>query len=194
MRGRIGLLVAISLTAGLTAFAATAAGGVRVDDPYLWLEDVHGEKPLSWVKEQNAKSLGVLTADGDYHKDYGDILSVLDATDRIPFGGLDHQYVFNYWQDAGHPKGIWRRTTIADYAQALPKWETLIDLDKLASDEHENWVWKGAECSPSLKRCLVSLSRGGGDAVVVREFDPVRANFLADGFTLPEAKLTVTYL
>jgi len=194
MRGRSGLLVAIGLTAGLTALAATAAGGARVDDPYLWLEDVHGAKPLDWVKEQNTKSLGVLTADGDYQKDYGDILSVLDATDRIPFGALDHQYVFNFWQDAQHHKGIWRRTSIADYASHSPKWETLLDVDKLAADEHQNWVYKGSSCTDDLSRCLVSLSKGGGDATVIREFDLATKSFIKGGFELAEAKSNITYI
>ncbi|HET7756918.1 MAG TPA: prolyl oligopeptidase family serine peptidase, partial [Steroidobacteraceae bacterium] len=119
---------------------------------------------------------------------------VLDATDRRPFGALDHQYVFNFWQDAVHPKGIWRRTTIAGYANAGPPWEVLLDLDRLAAEEHENWVWKGAECTPSLTRCLLQLSRGGGDAVVVREFDPGTRSFVRDGFQLTEAKSSITYL
>jgi prolyl oligopeptidase len=163
-------------------------------DPYLWLEDVHGAKPMEWVRAQNQKSMAVLEADPDYQKDYDAILKVMDATDRIPYGTLEHQYVFNFWQDAQHPKGVWRRTGTADYARAAPQWETLLDLDKLAADEHENWTWKGADCSPALKRCLVSLSRGGGDAVVVREFDPAARGFVADGFALKEAKLSITWL
>src|SRR5580658_9165700 len=160
-----------------------AMGAVDMNDPYIWLEDIHGEKPMAWVKEQNAKTLQVLTADPDYQKDYDAVLKVLDATDRIPYGDLDHQFVFNFWQDAVHPKGVWRRTTIADYANADPNWETLIDLDKLAADEKENWVWKGAECTDSLAHCLVNLSRGGGDAVVIREFDLGAKRFMKDGFT-----------
>ena len=163
-------------------------------DPYLWLEDVHGAKPLEWVRAQNRKSMAVLEADPDYQKDYEAILKVMDATDRIPYGTLEHQYVFNFWQDAQHPKGVWRRTGTADYARPAPQWETLLDLDKLAADEHENWTWKGADCSPALKRCLVSLSRGGGDAVVVREFDPAARAFVAGGFSLQEAKSSITWL
>jgi prolyl oligopeptidase len=164
-------------------------------DPYLWLEDVHGQRSLAWVKAQNAKSTSRLEADPDYRRDYDAILKVLDATDRIPYGELDHEYVFNFWQDAAHPKGIWRRTSFADYRQPAPNWELLLDVDKLASDEHENWVWKGAECAPALRRCLLQLSRGGGDAVVVREFDLQSRTFLAaDGFMLTEAKSAITYL
>ncbi|HZC77800.1 MAG TPA: hypothetical protein VE258_08640, partial [Ktedonobacterales bacterium] len=103
------------------AAAMAAAGAESVgksghtgasDDPYVWLEDIHGAKPIEWVKAQNAKSTAVLQADPDYQKDYDAILKVMDATDRIPYGDLDHQYVFNFWQDAEHPKGIWRRTAI----------------------------------------------------------------------------------
>ena len=179
------------LLMGLVAVSAAFAApkGKPVEDPYIWLEDVHGEKPLAWVKEQNAKALGVLKADPRYQQNYDTILKVLDSTDRIPYGALDHQYVFNFWQDAEHPKGIWRRTTIADYANSTPNWETLIEVDKLAADEKENWVWKGAQCSSTLTRCLVNLSRGGGDAVVVREFDPASKSFVKDGFTLSEAKV-----
>jgi len=166
----------------------------EVSDPYLWLEDVHGEKSMEWVKAQNARSTAVLRADPDFQSDYDTILKVMDAADRIPYGDLDHQYVFNFWQDAQHPKGLWRRTSIADYARASPAWEVLLDLDRLAAGEGENWVWKGAECSPALERCLLHLSRGGGDAVVVREFDLASRAFVPDGFRLEEAKSSITWL
>ncbi|HVP35220.1 MAG TPA: prolyl oligopeptidase family serine peptidase [Steroidobacteraceae bacterium] len=188
--------LACLIGAGLLAGAKMAKNSraADADDPYLWLEDVHGARALAWVKAQNAKSTAVLQADSDYQKDYDAILRVLDATDRIPYGELDHQYVFNFWQDAQHPKGIWRRTSIADYANATPAWDVLLDVDKLAADERENWVWKGADCTPSLKRCLLTLSRGGGDAAVVREFDPDARAFVKGGFELAEAKSQITWL
>lgn len=175
--------------------ASTVSKGPSAStDPYLWLEDVHGTKPLDWVKAQNARSTAILKADPDYQKDYEAILKVMDATDRIPYGDLEHQYLFNFWQDAQHPKGIWRRTAIGDYAQSAPPWDMLLDLDQLSKDENENWVWKGAECSPAMKRCLLHLSRGGGDAVVVREFDLTTRAFVKNGFELTEAKSAITYL
>ena len=180
---------------------AVAAGGwwflkdrLGPTDPYLWLEDVHGHKPLAWVMEQNAKTLKALGSDPDYDKDFTAVLSDLDAADRIPFGGLEHQYVFNFWRDKEHPKGIWRRTTIADYAKADPHWEMLLDVDKLAADEHEDWVYKGRNCSPSLTRCLISLSRGGGDAVTIREYDLGTKSFVKDGFKLDEAKSYASFV
>ncbi|MGA9794959.1 MAG: prolyl oligopeptidase family serine peptidase [Rhizomicrobium sp.] len=195
---RFGHLVLAVVFAGAVAGGWNALGADNkmpdTHDPYLWLEDIHGAKAMDWVKAQNAKSLGILKADPDYQKDYDSVLKVLDASDRIPFGAIDHQYVFNFWQDAQHPKGIWRRTTIADYQTPNPHWDTLIDVDKLAADEHQDWVWKGGDCAPNLDHCLISLSRGGGDAVVVREFDLASKSFMKDGFQLKEAKSAITYL
>jgi prolyl oligopeptidase len=193
---------ALALMAGLLGLRGAAAGAADMNshreageaDPYLWLEDVHGSKPLEWVRAQNARSTAILQADPDYQRDYQAILKVMDATDRIPYADIDHGYAFNFWQDAANPKGLWRRTALGAYRDAGPHWEVLLDLDKLAADEHENWVWKGAECSSSLRRCLINLSRGGGDAVVVREFDLPAKAFLPSGFQLPEAKSAITYL
>jgi prolyl oligopeptidase len=185
----------VAAAATLAVMAGVAAKGAdSVSDPYVWLEDVHGTKQLAWVAEQNTRTKAVIQADPRYAADHEAILKVLDATDRIPLGGIDHEYVFNFWQDAANPKGVWRRTTIADYANRNPHWETLIDVDKLAADEHENWIWKGANCSNSLAHCLVLLSRDGGDAHVVREFDLKTKAFLRDGFTLVHAKSGARYL
>jgi prolyl oligopeptidase len=173
------------------AFAVTDA---QNDDPYAWLEEVHGQKPLVWVAEHNAQSLGPLKSDPRYQQNYDSILQVLDATDRIPMGSLDHGFVYNFWQDAANPKGLWRRTTIADYKTAAPHWELLLDVDALAKAEKENWVFKGAECSPGEVRCLLRLSRGGGDAVVIREYDLKAGKLADDGFALPEAKSDASYL
>src|SRR5208282_4009969 len=194
-----GLIMRRSIAIVVAILAVLAIGWLLKDkfvaaDPYLWLEDVHGDKPLAWAKEQNAKTLKILTSDPDYAKDYNAALSDLDATDRIPFGGLEHQYVFNFWRDAKNPKGVWRRTAIADYTKAEPAWELLLDVDKLAADEHEDWIYKGRNCAASLTRCLVSLSRGGGDAVVIREFDLATKTFVKDGFSLPEAKSYASYV
>jgi prolyl oligopeptidase len=192
MRRAAALIFAAFATSTAFGAAFAAEKSNPMQDPYIWLEDIHGAKPLAWVKDQNAKSLGLLKADPAYQKNYDFILKVLDAKDRIPYGGVDHGFVYNYWQDAEHPKGLWRRTTVADYAKAAPTWDVLLDVDKLAADEKENWVWKGTSCSPSEKRCLVHLSRGGGDAVVVREFDLPAKAFVKDGFFLKEAKSDVT--
>lgn len=197
--GRLALGVAI-LGAVAGAWQAMGADSVKdskpaaVSDPWAWLEDIHGEKQLAWVKAQNAVSHKALASEPDYKSDYGAILSVLDATDRIPYVSLVRDEAFNFWQDAQNPKGLWRATGIADYEKPAPHWQVLLDIDKLAGVEKENWVFKGVERSPSLSRALVRLSRGGGDAVVVREFDMKTHDFIEDGFVLPEAKSDVAYL
>src|SRR2546430_7111924 len=195
----------VAIAIGMTAVAADSAVGADsvnrkhqedtgASDPYLWLGDIHGARPLALGEAQNAKATAIPQAGPSYRKYYDAILPVMEATDRIPYGDLDHQYVFNFWQDAQHPKGVWRRTSIADYANAAPDWDILLDLDRLGADEHANWVWESAEWPPSLNRCLLHLSRGGGDAVVVRELDLAARAFVKDGFQLAEAKSAVTYL
>src|SRR3954468_5049754 len=184
------LLLGSLLAAGVFAVTADA----QSEDPYAWLEEVHGQKQLAWVAEQNKNSLGILKADPRYSANYNSVLEVLDATDRIPMGSLSHAFVYNFWQDAANPKGLWRRTSIADYQNAAPHWELLLDVDALAKAEKENWVFKGAECSPGETRCLIRLSRGGGDAVVVREYDLKAKKLATDGFSLAEAKSDASYL
>ena len=162
-------------------------------DPYAWLEDVHGPKPLEWVAAQNKTALGTLKADPRYDTNYKSVLQVLDASDRIPYASFDHGFAYNFWQDAKNPKGLWRRASIADYQSKAPHWDVLLDVDALAKAEKENWVFSGAEVAPGEGRALVRLSRGGGDAVVVREFDLKTRHWVADGFTLPEAKTDATW-
>ena len=187
MRAKLSLF-ALLLGSGL------ASGAFALDDPYVWLEEVHGAKQLAWVKEQNARSLAPLKADPRYQKNYDSVLEVLDATDRIPMGTLRGGNVYNFWQDAKNPKGLWRRTSVADYQTASPRWEVLLDVDALAKSEGENWVFKGAACAPGETRCLIRLSRGGGDAVATREYDLRTMNLMTDGFALPEAKVQLDYL
>ena len=175
-------------------FLTAGARAMTLDDPYVWLEDVHGQKPLAWVAEHNKVSLGLLQADPRYQPIHDSVLAILDAADRIPFGTLRGAWVYNFWQDAANPKGLWRRTTIADYQTATPHWEVLLDVDALAKSEGENWVFKGAECAPGLTRCLIRLSKGGGDAVVIREYDTEAKALVKDGFHLAQAKSDASYL
>ncbi len=135
-----------------------------------------------------------LKGDPAYETNFDAILDLLDAQDRIPMGSLRGGHVFNFWRDAEHERGLWRRTSIASYETETPEWEILLDIDALAAEEEENWVYEGTSCAPSLTRCLVSLSRGGTDAAVKREFDLQTKSFIADGFQLTEAKSDATYV
>ncbi len=181
----------------LAAAFSTAAVGAAMEkdnDPYLWLSDIHGAKALAWVAEQNAKSSAGLTQSPLYAPIRDEILKSLDAGDRIPLGNVDHGQVYNFWQDAAHMRGLWRRTTVAEYRKAHPNWEILLDVDKYDADTGKNWVFQGAECAPGTKRCLVRLSPGGGDAAEISEYDPATRSFPSDGFRLALAKSSAQYL
>jgi prolyl oligopeptidase len=164
------------------------------EDPHAWLEDVGGDRPLAWVRAHNALSEQALG--GAAHEALrAQLQSIFDAKERIPYVSRHGAHVYNFWRDTVHERGIWRRTTLPEYRKAAPEWETVIDLDALARIEHENWVWAGVTClEPHGTRCLVSLSRGGGDAEVVREFDLAARAFVEDGFTLPESKGSVHWI
>jgi prolyl oligopeptidase len=162
---------------------------VSTQDPNLWLEDVGGDKALTWVRERNAVSQQRLEADPGFAALRDDLLAILDSDARIPYVQKLGPYYYNFWRDKTAVRGIWRRTTPESYRNATPEWETVLDLDALASAENENWVWHGAQClRPDYTRCLIALSRGGADADVSREFDLQAHAFVKDGFHRPEAK------
>jgi prolyl oligopeptidase len=185
-------LVLLTIAAAAVGFSGVKAAAS--DDPYLWLEDVSSPKALQWVEAHNAKSTSVLQADPRYERFYRQALDIAQAKDRIPVGEFIGGQIYNFWQDEDHVRGIWRRTTPESYATGSPQWETVLDLDALASSEKANWVWKGAQCArPSERRCLVSLSDGGEDAVTIREFDLPSKSFVKGGFYLPKGKQRVDW-
>ena len=163
------------------------------DDPHLWLEEVDGEKALAWVKAQNEKALAELGTP-EQQALQKRLLAIYDSREKIPYVSPRGAHLYNFWRDGKHVRGLWRRTTLAEYRKKEPRWETVLDVDALAATEKENWVFKGTSClRPDYKRCLLELSRGGGDAIVVREYDTERKQFVNDGFTLPEAKSNVSW-
>lgn len=158
-------------------------------DPYLWLEEIEGERALAFARENNEQTLARLTAHPLFESIHERNLEILNSDERIPTPLQTGGFVYNFWRDADHVRGIWRRTSVDSYRAETPEWETVIDLDALAELEEENWVWAGARCRyPDYDRCLIELSRGGGDAAVVREFDLIDLEFVAGGFELEEAK------
>ena len=165
------------------------------DDPYLWLEDVTGDEALAWVRERNAETVADLTAAPRFAHLRDELREVLDADDRIPYVRRRGELLYNFWQDAEHPRGLWRRTTLQSYRTERPDWELVLDVDALGAAEGENWVWQGATLlRPDHRLALVELSRGGADASVVREFDLTTRTFVEDGFRLPEAKSRVSWV
>lgn len=165
------------------------------EDPYLWLEDVDGERALAWVRERNAVSQRAIENLPGFAQRRERLLAVFTDRGEIPSITRRGAHVYNLWRDAKNPRGLWRRTTLAEYRKAVPQWEVLLDLDLLGKAEGVSWVWGNSEClAPAYQRCLLSLSRGGSDAVVVREFDLTQRRFVDDGFQIPEAKTTVRWL
>jgi prolyl oligopeptidase len=178
--------------AGFTVSALMMVVSVKASDekdPHLWLEDVTGEKAIAWVKQQNLKSTKELEAIGEYQPILERTLAIYDSKERIPMPGQEGTYIYNFWQDAEHVRGILRRTSLPSYRTASPEWETVLDIDALAKAENQAWVYKGRSClEPENRLCLVELSPGGSDAVIQREFDTATKRFVEGGFTLPLAK------
>ncbi|WP_174279008.1 prolyl oligopeptidase family serine peptidase [Sphingomonas bacterium] len=195
---RLSLLITTALLAASPALAqvkpmphATASA----DDPYLWLEDKDGARPLAWVEAENKPTLARLQGDPRYRTFYQEALAIAAATDRIPSPDQLYGRVYNFWRDAEHPHGLWRWTSEADYAKAQPNWTVALDLDALGKAEGKQWVWKGVTClQPEERLCLVALSEGGEDAVTYREFDLQAGQFVPNGFTLPRSKQDATWI
>ncbi len=186
-----GALAALMLL-GLHPIPASAQGADT--DPYLWLEEDEGVKPLEWARTQDSATMSEFQKDPNFIKYQDEALKLLNAKDRIPGGQLMGNYIYNFWQDQDHPRGILRRATIAEYKKPAPQWEVVLDIDKLNKDEGKSWVYQGADVlPPDYSRALVSLSLGGKDATWVREYDYNQKAFVKDGFTVPEAKNSVSW-
>lgn len=177
-----------------TTIAPEVAESADADagDPLLWLEEVEGEAALDWVTAQNERSLDLIQNIPVYKDNYAKALAIATSNDRIPSGTVRDGYVYNFWQDETHVRGLWRRTPLESYKTDAPDWETVLDFDQLAADEDKNWVFKGANCfkpdGAAKTLCFVSLSDGGKDAVINREFDLETKSFVEGGFETTEAK------
>ncbi|TVQ93105.1 MAG: S9 family peptidase [Deltaproteobacteria bacterium] len=179
----------------LAALLATSPAHANDDDPRIWLEEVKGERAMEWVEQQNERSTSTLTQDPSFEEIRARLLQAYDSDDRIPTVSKRGHFLYNFWRDAQHPRGVWRRTTLEEYRRDTPSWEVLLDLDALAEREAENWVWSGSTClPPDYERCLIQLSKGGADATVVREYDIATRSFIEGGFELPEAKSRVSWI
>ncbi len=185
-----GLIALVPIAALLTATTARSQA-----DPFTWLEEIDSERSLTWAKDQNKRSLARLEADEHFEALRKRGLKDYNASDKIAYARLLGGIVDNLWRDSEHVRGLWRRTTLQEYEKAKPGWQTVLDFDKLAEQEGENWVYKGRDClPPTFDRCLIRLSRGGGDAVVVREFDVKTRTFPDHGFDSPESKQWVSWV
>ena len=179
---------------GMTARGGSEGAAPNTNDPYIWLEEVDSARAMQWVQAENSKTLGVLEKDPRYGGFYEEALAIAEAKDRIPAPTTLGGQIFNFWQDADHVHGVWRRTTLESYEKDSPQWTTVLDLDELSKAEKANWFWKGAAYEePEERRCMVHLSDGGEDAVTLREFDVPSARFVENGFQLSRAKQRVAW-
>lgn len=185
-------LAALALSSSFTAVAVAAQ---EAKDPYLWLEDIEGKTALDWVKKENAATDKLVTGRPGFEADRKRAREILDDDRQIAEPGeVMGDTITNLWRDAANPRGLWRQSPLDAYLAGKPVWTTLIDVDALGKAEKQSWVWHGADClAPDYKRCLVSLSPGGTDADIVREWDRTTKSFVDGGFTLPQAKSSVTW-
>lgn len=168
--------------------------GTPDTDPYLWLEEVEGDRALGWVREQSAQAADRLR-DEQFERDRDTLYELATLPTNIAMISRRGAYVYNFWQDADHVRGLWRRTTLEDYRGGSPDWDVLLDVDALAADEGQDWVFQGTSaCEPDNERVLVTLSRGGADAAVRREYDVPGRRFVADGFVVPESKSSTSWV
>lgn len=188
--------VPVFLTAMAMVLPADRVSAQQVDaDPYLWLEEVESPEALDWVRERNARTVEALSRSEVYRPVFERTVRILDSRDRIPMPSIRGEHIYNFWQDANNERGIWRRTTWDSYLGGEPAWETVLDIDALAEAEGVPWAWGGSTClSPDYHLCLIRLSRGGADAVEVREFDMRTKQFVEGGFRLPEAKQSAAWV
>ncbi|MEQ1781997.1 MAG: prolyl oligopeptidase family serine peptidase [Hyphomonadaceae bacterium] len=198
MRLVIAGVAAAVLAACATQEETTVTAKAINPDTHLYLEEVEGAEALAWVRGENERTLGVLETDARFHGYYDAALKIATSQERIPYGSIRKGYVYNFWQDGAHERGLWRRQTLNDYGAGAGAWETLLDVDALAKAEGANWVYKGVSCLPPEQTdCLLSLSDGGKDAVRVREYSiaegGAKAGFVAGGFDIPEAKTSFTW-
>lgn len=164
-------------------------------DQFMWLEDIDGAKSMEWVKTQDKITVSALEKYTDFQKIYQKNLEIINSKDRIAYPEITGNFIYNFWQDSINERGLWRRSTLNEYLKPSPVWEKVLDIDSLSKAENTLWVFEEAEfLYPNYNLCLVSLSRGGADAVEVREFDLRTNKFVQNGFYLPEAKCSVSWI
>jgi prolyl oligopeptidase len=179
----------------ITLLIAAPLSAQEKPDPFLWLEEVEGRRAMDWVEAKNAATIAELSRSPVYQPMLERTKQILDARERIAYPSIIGDRLYNFWQDAANPRGLWRRTSWESYLGGSPQWETVLDIDALAKGEGLQWSFAGAEClPPAYTRCLMYLSRGGADATQVREFDVNTKVFIPGGFMLAEAKQSLAWV
>lgn len=163
-------------------------------DSFVWLEEIHSNKSLAFVRAQNEISQNYADSLADYRVFQKRAQEILQNKDKIPTFQMVGPYLYGLWSDNEHIQGLYRRIKTEDFLKGLQEWENLIDLDLLSKLENQKWVYAGISFSPAETKALVFLSPGGTDANIIREFDLVEKQFIKDGFELPLSKGSACYL
>jgi prolyl oligopeptidase len=184
-----GKICSLAVPAFFSMVLFTTASAAASDDPYQWLEDIDSSRSLAWVREHNALSTQRLTGEPSYAGLFRDALAVLESSSRLPEVTPQGGWLYNLWRDPAHPRGLFRRATPNEFGRDRTTWQTVLDIDALATSERKPWAFGGATwLAPANRRCLVRLAPAGGDAVEQREFDVDTRAFVPGGFVLPTAK------
>ena len=190
-----GALATLIVAVAGTQIARAQGSTTEQPDKYTWLEDIHGDKSMEWVKTENARTAAVMEKQASFAPLDEDALKVLDSPDKLASPQFRGGLVYNTWRDKDHVRGIVRRTTLESYLTDDPKWETVIDYDALGQQDKQSWVGHGLACmQPEEERCMVALSVGGEDAVTFREFNLKQGKFIEDGFVMPRGKQRLAWL
>ena len=166
-----------------------------IEDSFLWLEEVEGEKALQWVKEKNSISEDYITNSPEFEPIYKKILEILNSVEQLTRPKIVGNYVYDLWKDDKNKLGLWRRMPLEDYASNKSDWENVLDIDSLSESEDKQWVFWGAKwLEPENKRCIIRISDGGKDARELREFDAESKTFVKDGFNIPESDIQFSWI
>jgi prolyl oligopeptidase len=105
MKSRLTLFAfGIALLGGLALHAQQQKAAVpapTTTDPYIWLEDVTGDKAMAWVRARNAESAKELESGETYPTLQADILKILDSDATVSKSGAHY-----YNPDANIPR-LW---------------------------------------------------------------------------------------
>ena len=153
------------------------------------------KKPSTGQEQQNKISDEAFKTQPLYAELRDRFLSVFNDKDRVAYPDMAGNNVYNLWQDEKNERGLWRRMSKEDYLKGENNWETVLDLDELSAKENRKWVFGGATwLGPDNNLCLLSLSDGGKDESVIREFDAVKKSFVENGFSVSESKGSAVWI
>ncbi|MGH8783396.1 prolyl oligopeptidase family serine peptidase [Paraburkholderia sp.] len=160
-------------------------------DPYIGLEELGDSAVDSWVRAQTARTMETYGHTASADAQTRRFVEAMTAQNRIVTCWRCDGWGYNIWTDETHLLGVVRRTPWSAWTEGSPRWETVLDIDALdlnnRDGEDTRWVLSSFDLIyPAYDRALISLSPGGADACIVREFDVEARAFVENGFELPE--------